>query len=146
METITSKNIRIARTRSGVPCLWESLVSFEELRRATIILDKHGNPKKAYYYNEEREKQALVGISIGDHVVKCFEDHHGVAISVFQIDEISSMSNYAVITPVFRKSSLISESIYPGEYSGMIKTCMSKLFGEGKEIVSHRGYELEKAI
>ncbi len=146
METITSKTIKIARTRSGVPCLWESLVSFEELRRATIILDEAGKPKKAYYHNNEREKQALVGIAVGDHLVKCFEDQHGIAISVFRIEEVSIEENQAIITPVFRKSSLLSESVYPEQYAGMIETCMSKFSCEEIKIIAYKGYELEKAL
>jgi len=146
METITEKTIKVARTRSGVPCLWESLVPFENLKRATIILDSNGKSKRAYYYNKEREKQALVGISTGDHMVKCFEDAHGVAISIFRIVEISSMNNSATIIPVYRKSSLVQDETYPQEYADMIKTCLSKLVGIGTPVIARKTYELENAI
>jgi hypothetical protein len=143
---VNNKKIKIARTRSGVPCLWESLTKFEDLKRATIILSAEGKPKRAYYYNEEREKQALVGIGAGDYMVKCFEDCHGVAISVFRVEEISHMDNTATIYPVYRKSSLINTTEYPGEYSNMIDICESKLSGMGRKIVAFKEYELENAL
>lgn len=143
---VNNKKIKIARTRSGVPCLWESLTTFEDLKRATIILSPEGKPKRAYYYNEGREKQALVGIGTGDYMVKCFEDQHGVAISVFRVEEISPMDNTATIFPVYRKSSLIGSTEYPGEYSNMIEVCASKLKSTGAKIVAYKEYELESAL
>jgi hypothetical protein len=62
----SEKTIKISRTRTGVPCLWESLMSFSDLKRSTVILDKDGNPKNAVFLNEDREKQALVPIELGD--------------------------------------------------------------------------------
>ena len=130
MEDITKKTIKIARTKTGSPCLWESLVNFDDLKRSTVILDREGNPKKAVFLNETREKQALVPIIPGDHVAKSFEDKHGVAISVFRIEEISAMGNEAVIVPVYRKSSLVSEYEVPEAYKSMVHYTVSKLRGE----------------
>lgn len=143
--TITPKKIKIARTRSGIPCLWESCTKFDDIVRATIILNGQKQPKKAYYYNTEREKQALVGIAVGDYMVKCFSDAHGIAISIFIIDEISAMDNLATISPVYRKSSLVQEEVYPPEYADAIHQCSQKLAGIGPIIISLRD-ELEAAI
>jgi hypothetical protein len=126
-ETIVSKKIKIARTRSGVPCLWESTMKFEDLRRATAILDSKGNAKPAVFLNKEKEKQALVPIEIGDYISKAFEDKHGVALSVFEVVDISSMENTATINPVYRKSSLIQEWEVPTEYAKMVKQSQTKL-------------------
>ena len=49
METIKDKKIKIARTRNGVPCLWESLMTFADLRRATVIYGKDMKPKNNSY-------------------------------------------------------------------------------------------------
>ena len=133
---INEKIIKIARTRTGVPCLWESLVSFDDLQRSTAILDKNGNPKKALYLNETREKQALVPIEVGDYVSKSFFDRHGIAISLFKVMEISAMGNDATILPVYRKSSLVSEYVVPVEYKKMVDATLSKLTGETK-VISH---------
>ena len=126
-DTIVEKKIKIARTRSGVPCLWESTMKFADLRRATAILGNAGNAKAAVFINKEKEKQALIPIQSGDYISKAFEDKHGVALSVFKIVEISPMENTATIVPVYRKSSLISEYIIPTEYKEMVETCMTKL-------------------
>lgn len=126
-DTIVEKKIKIARTRSGVPCLWESTMKFADLRRATTILGNAGSAKAAVFVNKEKEKQALVPIQSGDYISKAFEDKHGVALSVFKIVDISPMENTATIVPVYRKSSLISEYTIPSEYKEMVETCMTKL-------------------
>ncbi len=126
-DTIVEKKIKIARTRSGVPCLWESTMKFADLRRATAILGNSGGAKAAVFVNKEKEKQALVPIQPGDYISKAFEDKHGVALSVFKIVDISPMENTATIVPVYRKSSLITEYTIPSEYKEMVETCMTKL-------------------
>lgn len=130
MEEINKKTIKIARTRTGVPCLWESLMTFTDLKRSTVVLDSKGNPKSAVYLNEEREKQALVPISDGDYICKSFEDQHGVAISIFKILSISPMKNDAEVIPVYRKSSQNKELNYPAEYKTLVLTTLQKLYGE----------------
>jgi len=135
MEEVNKKTIKIARTRTGVPCLWESLMSFSDLKRSTVILDKDGNPKNAVFLNEDREKQALVPIELGDYISKSFEDQHGIAISLFRIEEISHMSNEIVILPVYRKSSLIADYTVPAEYKNMVDISISKLTG-GSRVIS----------
>jgi hypothetical protein len=134
MEDVKEKKIKIARTRNGVPCLWESLMSFSDLKRATVIYGKDKEVKNAVFVNQEREKQALVPIQIGDFISKAFEDKHGVALSVFRIDEISPMENVATITPVYRKSSLISEYVIDKEYKEMVEATIEKL--EDKRIIA----------
>jgi hypothetical protein len=136
MEDITEKKIKIARTRSGVPCLWESTMKFADLRRATAILDRIGKSKAAVFLNAEKEKQALVPIQVDDHIAKIFEDKHGLALSIFKIIEISPMENTASIVPVYRKSSLISEYTVPDEYQPMINLVAHKL-GDDKLVVSY---------
>jgi len=127
METIKEKKIKIARTRNGTPCLWESLMSFSDLKRATVIYGKNKVAKNAVFVNQERDKQALVPIQIGDYISKAFEDKHGIALSVFRIDEISSMENTAIVTPVFRKSSLVQEHLVDTEFEVMINQTIEKL-------------------
>jgi hypothetical protein len=127
---ITNKIIKIARTRTGIPCLWESLMTFSDLSRSTVILDAKGNPKPAVFLNEEREKQALVPITEGDYICKSFEDKNGVAISIFKILSINSMKNEAEVTPIYRKSSLEKELKYPSEYKTLVMTTTQKLYGE----------------
>jgi hypothetical protein len=127
MEEIKEKKIKIARTRNGVPCLWESVMTFSDLRRSTVIYGKDKNLKYAIFADQDREKQALIPIEAGDYISKAFEDKHGIALSVFRIDEISPMGNSAIITPVYRKSSLISDYNVDVEYQKMVEETIEKL-------------------
>lgn len=144
MELIKEKKIKIARTRNGVPCLWESLMNFADLRRATVIYSKNKEAKNAVFVNQERDKQALVPIQTGDYISKAFEDKHGVALSVFRIDEISSMENSATITPVYRKSSLISEYIVDKEYKSMVEETVEKL--DSKRVIAKASAIKERVL
>ncbi len=144
MEPIKEKKIKIARTRNGVPCLWESLMNFADLRRATVIYSKNKEAKNAVFVNQERDKQALVPIQTGDYISKAFEDKHGVALSVFRIDEISPMENSATITPVYRKSSLISEYIVDKEYKSMVEETVEKL--DSKRIIAKASAIKERVL
>jgi hypothetical protein len=123
---ITEKNIKITRTKSGVPCLWESLTTFENLKRATVILDKEGRNKKCFYYNDSREKQALVPIAQGDLIVKAFQDDNGIALSLFKINTINPLKNEAEILPIYRKSSLSNDEI-PSDVYPLIQKAIEKL-------------------
>lgn len=127
MEEVKEKKIKIARTRNGVPCLWESLVNFSDLKRATVIYGKNMESKTAVFVNENKDKQALVPIQSGDYISKAFEDKHGIALSVFRIDDISSMENTATIIPVYRKSSFVNEYIIDQEYQPMVEETVDKL-------------------
>ncbi len=141
MEEVSKKTIKIARTRTGVPCLWESLVNFSDLKRSTVILCKDGQAKNAVFLNEDREKQALVPIEVGDFISKSFQDQHGIAISLFKIMEISPMSNEAIIIPVFRKSSLVNSYEVPTEYTEMVDTSIRKLQGDFRVFSKLKGAE-----
>ena len=139
-EGIIAKEIKIARTRTGVPCLWESSTNFEDLRRATVVYNADGTHKTAVFVKKESEKQALVPISVGDLVSKVFQDKNGYAISVFMIHEISPMKNEAVIYPVFRRSSFDSENTWKGTaYENMVRETIEKL--ENEEPVVYAQFE-----
>ena len=64
MEEIIEKKIKIARTRSGVPCLWESTMKFADLRRATAILGNTGKAKAAVFVNNFTNNLYKIGNDI----------------------------------------------------------------------------------
>lgn len=129
-EGITTKTIKIARTKTGVPCLWESSTNFADLRRATVVYNSDASYKKALFMKKESEKQALVPILSGDYISKAFEDKNGYAISIFCIHEISSLKNEAIIYPVFRRSSFVAERTWETtEYKNMVNETIAKLSG-----------------
>lgn len=125
---LNTKTIKVARTRTGVPCLWESATDFSDLRRATVIYNSDFSYKSAIYLKKDSEKQALVPISVGDYISKAFADKNGYALSVFCIREISSMKNEAVIYPVFRRSSLDTANTWENTiYENMVNETILKL-------------------
>lgn len=144
MEDIKDKKIKIARTRNGVPCLWESVMSFSDLRRSTVIYSKDKKVKNAIFVDQDREKQALIPIEVGDFISKAFEDKHGIALSVFRIDDISPMENSAVIIPVYRKSSLISNYIVDSDYQKMVEETIEKL--DSRRIIAKVSTTKEKRM
>jgi hypothetical protein len=141
-DEIKQKKVRIARTRNGIPCLWESLTNFSNLRRATAIFGKDRKPKKAVFINYEKEKQALVPIHVGDYISKAFEDQNGVALSIFRVESISSMDNSCTVVPVYRKSSLIQEYTVDDIYESMVSLTIDKL--QDRLIISEKSAKLKK--
>jgi hypothetical protein len=130
---VATKTIKIARTRTGVPCLWESSTDFSDLRRSTVIYNTDGTHKKAIFLKKNSEKQALVPVSPGDYISKAFEDKNGYALSVFVVHEISPLKNEAVIYPVFRRSSLDKNRTWEGTpYESMVEDTIAKLQYEDK--------------
>lgn len=99
---LTTKQIKIARTKKGSPCLWESYVKFTDLKRATIITDENGKIKNSIFVRKNSDKQSLIPIKESDFIVKIFEDNDGVSKSIFKINTISNMSNHAELMLMYR--------------------------------------------
>jgi len=99
---LSKKQIKIARTKKGSPCLWESYVKFTDLKRATIITDGDGIIKNSIFVRKNSDKQSLIPIKEGDFIVKIFEDDDGISKSIFKIEHISNMSNHADVMLVYR--------------------------------------------
>lgn len=130
-DGINTKSIKIARTRTGIPCLWESSTQFDDLRRATVVYNSDGSHKVAVFLKKESEKQALVPILEGDLISKVFQDKNGYAISIFAIYEISAQKNEAVVYPVFRRSSFDENNTWAGTvYDKMVSETIKKLEAE----------------
>jgi len=124
--SVVEKVIKISRTKTGTPCLWESTSVFDNLTRATIITSSTGEKKEAFEINVYKEKQAKVPIETNDLIVKAFKDQHGIAYSIFSIVDISAMDNTATIIPVYRKSSLSDEEV-ASEYKHLLDLCIKKI-------------------
>ncbi len=124
--SVIEKVIKISRTKTGTPCLWESTSVFDNLSRATIITTASGDKKEAIELNVYKEKQAKIPIDVNDLIVKAFKDQHGIAYSIFTITDISAMDNTAKIIPIYRKSSLVEETV-PKDYEYLLNLCLKKL-------------------
>lgn len=126
-KTIVERTVKIARTRTGAPCLWESYSEFDNLTRATIIADAAGNIKKSLFVKNAKNKQALVPIQVGDVIVKAFRDKIGIAISILEIKSLSSEKNEAQIIPIFRKPSDDDKMKLPDTFVDAISEATMKL-------------------
>lgn len=114
MENITEKKIKIARTKSGSPCLWESYAEFDDLKRAILIVDKDGKVKNSIFVRKSGPKQSLVPVNEGDYVVKVFSDAQGGSVSLLEIRKISNNSNHAELMLMYRNAQ--------GNVSGVLDT------------------------
>lgn len=95
IEEIEPKKIKIARTKNGSPCLWESYTEFDNLKRGTVIINELGELKPSIFARKSGPKQSLVPIIEGDFVIKVFKDDEGTSISVLKVLKIDNMSNNA---------------------------------------------------
>jgi len=120
------RTIKIARTKGGTPCLWESYSEFDNLIRTTVIVDNEGKIKDSIFVRNQKNKQALIPIDENDCIIKVFKDTIGIAVSVLIIHEISAQRNEAVIYPTFRKESS-EDKEFPSEYLEAITKCLEKL-------------------
>lgn len=109
---VSEKRIKIARTKSGTPCLWESYTEFDDLKRAIVIIDKTGDIKNSIFIRQHGSKQSLIPVNEGDYVVKIFNDKAGKAVSVLEIKKIANNSNHAEMLLVYRNTEDSTQNAY----------------------------------
>lgn len=82
----TNKNVKITRSQSGTPCIWESGGGYSNTGIAQIITDGQGNPKSAIHVRTHGDlackEHALIPIREGDHIVTVNRHWDRVAIKV----------------------------------------------------------------
>ena len=123
---IKPKTIKIARTKNGSPSLWESFVEFDNMKRATIIVDKNGIIKNSIFV-KKGSKQSLVPVKENDYIIKVFNDDTGRSISILKINEILKMSNHAKVTLVYRSTPTDSSDIRDSKFDDAINAAFKKL-------------------
>lgn len=126
IKGLVLRTIKVARTKGGTPCLWESYSEFDNLIRTTVIINSEGKIKDSVFIRNRKNKQALIPINTKDCIIKVFKDTIGIAVSVLHIHEISAQKNEAVIYPTFRKESS-EDKEFPSEYLEAITKCLEKL-------------------
>jgi hypothetical protein len=127
MENITEKKIKIARTKSGSPCLWESYAEFDDLKRAIIIVDKDGNIKNSIFVRKTGSKQSLIPVIEGDYIVKVFADAQGTSQSLLEIRKIANDSNHAELMLLFRNANGQVTGSLDAKFENCIKTAEQKM-------------------
>lgn len=138
---VTEKRIKIARTKSGTPCLWESYTEFDNLKRAIVIINKDGDIKNSIFVRQFGNKQSLVPIVEGDYVVKIFNDNNGKSLSVLEIKKISNSSNHAEMLLVYRDTGNDSQGKYQTIFNEGIKAAENKM--EDKNFIAAKLFEKE---
>lgn len=100
---IKPKTIRFARTKTGVPALWQSLKEFMTMNRITMIVDSEGLLKDPIYVKHGTNAQSsLIPIMENDFIVKVFNDRDGIGVSILVVTNISQYQNVATVELVER--------------------------------------------
>jgi len=101
-----TETIRIERSKSGIPALWEQGGSATNTGDATIIAGQDGQAKRPLYIRKRGHlscsRHALIPLAIGDHIIEA--DHHRKDFDI-KIYKVLSFGNteeeaYAVIEQV----------------------------------------------
>ena len=92
--------IKIEKTKSGLPALWECGGGYSNTGDATIVAGVNGLPKKAVYVKRSGHlangRHALIVIEPGDHLVEV--EHHRVDywIRIFKIKAFDTETEFAL--------------------------------------------------
>lgn len=88
----SNKTVDITRSKTGLPCLWESGGGWSNTGNAQIITDGQGYPKRAIHIREHGplacSDHALIPIREGDHIVTVRRHWDRVAVQVERIASI----------------------------------------------------------
>lgn len=102
MENVIKK-LRIERTKSGYPALWENGGSATNTGEATIIAGANGRRKKAIYIKRKGHlsngNHALIVVEAGDVIVKSYHKRKDFWTRVFQIKSFDG--EYAVAELIY---------------------------------------------
>lgn len=85
-------NLNLYRSRSGLPCLWESGGGCTNTGNAAIITDKNGYPKRAIHVRTHGDlcngDHALIPVSVGDKIILAETHREKVTLVVLKITAI----------------------------------------------------------
>ena len=110
--------IKIARSRKGVPCYWQTTRTFDEMKRFTTVLNCEGLTKTPLFEKDETNS-SLMPIVEGDFLFKVFYDSIGTGVSVMRITDINKYSNEATIEILKRKESDSNDWIVTPAFTDM---------------------------
>jgi hypothetical protein len=84
--------MKVERSKTGTPCLWEKGGGMTNTGSATLICDYIGAPKAPIYVKRSGQlacgQHALIPIDVGDLVVEASHHRGDFTIKVFRIDAI----------------------------------------------------------
>jgi len=83
------EKLRIERTKSGLPALWEAGGGATNTGESTIICDRFGCRKKPVYVKRSGHlsngRHALIVLEIGDHIVEAEHHRKDFRIQVYRV-------------------------------------------------------------
>ena len=86
--------LKIVRSKSMLPCLWEHGGSATNTGAATIIADAEGLPKKAIYTRRRGHlsngEHALIPVSVGDHIITANHWRGDFEVEIYRIRAIGA--------------------------------------------------------
>jgi len=86
--------IQVERSKTGLPCLWESGGGNTNTGAATIVAAGNGGPKRAIYVRRNGPRanfqHALIPISAGDLIVQASQHRLDYDIDIYVIDQIKN--------------------------------------------------------
>lgn len=123
---LNKKIIKFARTKNGIPSLWESLRRFPTMERITCIFDPNGDQLEPIF-QKIGSNSSLVPIKENYLILKLFYDKDGCGISLFRINSIDCYSNDSEVELIKRKANDITDWAYNSSAEQLSDEVSSKI-------------------
>lgn len=85
--------IIIERTKSNIPCIWESGGAYTNTANCVMVCNMYGNPKKPVYITKHGPRacgdHALIPIRENDYTISMTKDRYGMNASIYKIIKIN---------------------------------------------------------
>lgn len=92
--------IKIERTKTNLPALWESGGGASNTGEARIICDRDGKPKKAIYIRRRghlsNAEHALIVVECGDYIISAYHHRRDFTIRIYRIVAFRDSEEYAI--------------------------------------------------
>jgi len=100
------EKIRIERTKSGLPAIWEEGGGSTNTGESTIVAGGDGLPKRAIYIKRaghlSNGRHALIPLTVGDHIIDISHHRLDFRIQVYQVLVLD-------FEPEFAQTELVNE-------------------------------------
>lgn len=97
------KKIRVEKTKSGYPAIWENGGGATNTGEATVIANENGRPKKPVYVKRaghlSNGNHALIPVVVGDIIVKSYHKRKDFWTRIFRV--VSFDGEYAISELVY---------------------------------------------
>lgn len=98
---MNEKFLKMVRSKSGLPCVWERGGGYSNIGDAQIVTDGQGYPKRAIHVRTYGDlacgDHALIPVEVGDHVVTVDRHRDKVSAKVERI--VSIQEDSATVVP-----------------------------------------------